>query len=97
MATVDNTSNFARFILSSQEQLMGSIYTYEQKLIIQNKLSEIADSKLALTVDPNNYAAYVQQEAYLAGQISILRYLLDCSIASEQQLLDNASKAAGNN
>jgi len=97
MAAIDNTSTFARFKLSEQETLVGSVLTYEQKLVIQNKLSEIADSKLALTVDPNNYAAYIQQESYLAGQLGILRYILDCSLASEQVLLDDAKQAANGN
>lgn len=92
MSSPDTTSSFIKFNTSEHEQLMGSILTYEQKIFIQNKASDIAEQMLAITLDPNNYTATIQQHAYLSGQLGILKHLLDCSIASEQTLLDNASQ-----
>ena len=70
---------------------MGSIYTWEQKMFLQNKIAEIAEQKLNAVPDPNNYAVFIQQDSYLAGQIAVLKYLLDCSLASEQLLLDSSN------
>lgn len=92
MAELNALSSFATFKLSQQEELMGSIYTYEQKMFIQNKIAEVAEQKLSLIVDPINYTVFLQQEAFCAGQISILRYLLDCSLTSEQVLLDGSNQ-----
>jgi hypothetical protein len=76
-------NQFSSFELTESEQLAGTILTYEQKLVLQNQLAMISAEKLALAADPNNYAAYIQQEAYKAGQIAQIQYQLDCSIASE--------------
>lgn len=91
--TTQISSTFTRYSLTDQESLSGSILHLEQKLVIQNFISEIAEQKLALIPDPNNYPAFIQQEAHMAGQIAAYKYLLDSSLASEQILLENAKAA----
>lgn len=78
MATL-TTSTFAKYSLNLIEELSGSILTDYQKMYIQNKICEIAESKLALTADPKDYASYIQQEAYLAGQLAALSWMLATS------------------
>lgn len=76
-------NQFSSFTLTESEQLAGTVLTYEQKLVLQNQLAMISAEKLALAANPNNYAEYIQQEAYKAGQIAAIQFILDCSIASE--------------
>ena len=96
MSSPDTSSSYVKFTLSEHEQLMGSILTYEQKMFIQNKISDIAEQMLGLVLDPNSYTVSIQQHAYLSGQLTILKHLLDCSTTSEQVLLNNASASVGN-
>lgn len=81
-------SSFTSYVLTEQEQLSGSMLSYEQKLFIQNQIGGIAEQKLALIPTPNDYQNFIQQEAFLSGQLAILKYLLDSSLASEQAVLD---------
>lgn len=76
-------NQFSSYELTEQEQLSGTILTFEQKMVLQNQLSMISSEKLALIANPNNYSEYIQQEAYKAGQITAIQYMLDCSTASE--------------
>ena len=84
MSQINPLGSFASFTLTTEEQLVGTIFCYEQKLCIQNLISGIAEQKLALVPEANNYASFLQEEAHLAGQLTILRHLLDCSLASEE-------------
>lgn len=76
-------NQFSSFELTESEQLAGTILTYEQKLVLQNQLAMISAEKLALVANPHSYAEFIQQEAYKAGQIAVLQYILDSSLASE--------------
>lgn len=87
-------STFARYEQTEQEQLAGSSLTYDQKQFIQNQICTIAEERLALVPEANNYAAFIQQEAHLKGQMVALQYLLDCSLASEEQLFALAAAQA---
>lgn len=84
------SNSFTQYLLTEQEQIVGCALNQEQTMLIQNDLSLISQQKLQLEVDPNNYAAYVQQEAFLAGQIKILSHLLDRSEASIRQQKEEA-------
>lgn len=83
-------STFSKYALSESDSVIGSTLTTLTKQFIQNQICFIAESKLALEVDPNNYPAFIQQEAYLKGQMDGLKFLLDSSSASEQIVLDAA-------
>lgn len=90
---VQAQTTFSSFTLTEQEQLAGSCLTLEQKLFLQNALALAAEEKLSLVPDAASYSSFIQQEAHLAGQIAAYRYLLDCSTASEEALLELARAA----
>jgi hypothetical protein len=82
MATINNNA-FTQYNLTEQEQLAGTTLNFEQKLCIQNQMASIAMQKLALAATPNDYNTFIQNEAYLGGQLAAFQYLLDSSAASE--------------
>lgn len=83
-------STFSKFALSESDQVIGSTLTTLQKQFIQNQVCSIAEQRVALEVDPTNYASFIQQDAYLKGQLAAFKYLLDASTASEQAVLEAA-------
>lgn len=80
-------NTFTQFNLNEHEQLSGTLMSNEQKMFVQTKIAEIAEQRLALTPDPNSYASFIQQEAYLKGQMDFAKFLLDSSIASEEAVV----------
>lgn len=85
MSTVISSA-FTRYAQTNQEQLAGSVLSGDQKQYIQNQLATIAEQRLALVPDPINYAVFIQDEAFLKGQMAAYQYMLDSSEASEDQL-----------
>jgi len=81
---IDN--DFSSYELNDEEAVQGSILSITQKQVIQNDIAVYAEEKLNLEFDTNNQMLFVQQEAKLAGQIQALRYRLQCSEASEEEL-----------
>jgi len=79
---IDN--EFASYALTEEEALQGSILTITQKQVIQNQLSSIAEQKINLIFDTDKPDSFIQEEAYLKGQLEMLRHLLDVSTASEE-------------
>lgn len=88
-------TTFSQFNLTEQEQLAGTILTTDQKQYIQTQLGMIAEERLALVPDPNNYADFIQKEAFLKGQMEFARHMLDSSTASESQVVSAAQVDAG--
>lgn len=84
-------SSFTRYQLTPEEQQSGQILTTQNYYVIQNLICEAAEEKIALTYDPSNPHAFVAREAELQGQIGILKYLLDMSVASQQSLQESQS------
>lgn len=70
-------SSFIKYDLNEAELKAGSVFTLDQRAVMQNLIADAAEEKLALTFDPNNPALFTQREAELTGQIGILKYLLD--------------------
>jgi len=77
---------FSHYELSRREVLAGSILTADQVALLQNELSQIAESRLNMDFDPTNPLKFAQDEAFLKGQMSIIRVMLLRSSESEQQL-----------
>jgi uncharacterized pyridoxal phosphate-containing UPF0001 family protein len=73
-------TRFDKYVFEDHEKLLLS---ESQKQHIQNYLAEVAEQKLAHTVDSEKLTTSLQQQAYLSGQIDALQYLLDLSIANE--------------
>lgn len=78
---------FTHWDLTNPEILAGSILTTDQKHLLQNELAQVAENKLALTFDTTNPTKFAQDEAFLSGQMSILRVMLIRSDESEHSLL----------
>lgn len=83
-------SSFARFSMSVQEERAASLLTLEQKQLIMNEMCSIAERRLALVPDANNYSSFIQEEAHLKGQLDAYRYMLDRSEAEEELILAEA-------
>lgn len=89
-------STFSKYALSESDQIIGSTLTTLQKHFVQNQVCTIAEQRVALEVDPNNYAAFIQQDAFLKGQLAAFKYMLDSSIASEEAVLAAARSNSNN-
>jgi hypothetical protein len=85
MATL-KLGTFSTYELSSRETLSGGVLNTDQKNLFQNLLAEAAESRLALDYSPEKPLEFAQNEAFLKGQIQLLKYLLDNSDACEKQL-----------
>ena len=83
---------FTHWTLSTQEVLQGSILSHSQKQLLQNELATIAEQIVNLEYDATKPMEFVQNDAHLKGQMSIIRFLLLRSDESEKQL----QAAAGN-
>jgi hypothetical protein len=79
-------STFTQYQQTEQEQLAGTLLSGEQKQFIQTQVAQIAEQRLAIVPDPNNYSDFIQQESFLKGQMEAYKYLLDCATASEARI-----------
>lgn len=75
--------SFNKFELSAEEYKAGCVLTLSNQAVIQNLISDVAEEKLRLVLDPQNLTEYAQQEAYLRGQLDILNHLLSLSKSFE--------------
>lgn len=82
-------STFSRFNLTEEEILQGRILNLYQKQVIQNELADIADQLLALDYDPTNNLKWIQDNAFLKGQLGLFRQMLEASEAAETALLNS--------
>lgn len=90
MSTIISTA-FTKYAQTRNEQLAGSSFSVDQEQFIQTLIATTAEERMALEPDPLNYAVFIQQDAYLKGQIASLQYLLDCSVESRKQLYSEAA------
>ena len=86
-------SQFCRYEMTEQEVLQGSCLTSLQVCCIQNQISDLATRRLNLSLDPKNPDDFVQQEAWIKGQIDALQHILNTSEAAIQQLNLNTLNA----
>lgn len=89
MSTITR-STFTKYEFTELEFQSASLLHEEQKRWYQSQLATLAEARISLLPDPNNYSAFIQQEAELRGQMSSLQYLLDCSDLAEQAVLEAA-------
>lgn len=87
MATIiPNT--FTSYQLSDEEVSQGTMLTIVQKQVLSNRQANIAEEKLRLEIDPEHPLAFIQQEAYLKGQLELLDYILEDSATMEEEQLN---------
>lgn len=72
-------NKFTSWTLTPEEEISGSILSPLQILVLQNKLSEVATQLLNLEYDPNNPQKFLQDEAFLTGQMQTIEWLIDLS------------------
>lgn len=46
-------------------------------MLMQNRLASAVEQKLALKVDTTNITEFIQNEAFLAGQIDLLHLIIE--------------------
>ena len=83
---VPKQSTFSAYEFTDEVLLNASILNHLQKCKIQTELSGIAEQQLALTFDPEHPGEFTQQHAFLTGQLSIYRTLLEASDSAEKAL-----------
>ena len=88
-------NTFTCYELTERETLEGSILNQQQKQLIQTELSEIANQILALDYTPTATTEFIQHEAFLKGQMSYIRVLLERSEVS-QKLIQSLSNNSHN-
>ena len=69
-------NTFTTWKLTKEETLQGTMLSRLHKLVIQNQIAALAESKLSLKFTPNNLNDYTQQEAYLTGKIDMLQTIV---------------------
>ena len=74
---VNTNSTFIKYDLTDDEIKSGRTFSTEQRAVIQNLISDLAEEKVSLTYNPDEPLKFAQREAELAGQIGILKYLLE--------------------
>lgn len=79
-----NSNTFTSWKLTFEEYKAGKTFNNLQMYVIQNLIAEAALEKVSLTFDPANPSAFIQREAELQGQISILQYLIADSLHPEE-------------
>lgn len=84
-------NQFTEYQLTESETLSGTILTPLQRFVLQNRLAEISKQRLTLEFNPVNSAQFIQDEAFLKGQISIITWQLEASAAAELEALENSS------
>ena len=87
---------FTHWKLSDQELISGGILTTNQKQVLQNELAMVAENITNLDYDPLNPTRFAQDQAFLKGQMSILRVMLLRSDESEQTLANLAKTSSQN-
>ena len=76
---IERSNAFRSFQLTPQEYQDARQFTDTQRALLQNDLAEKAEQRLALRLDPTQLHEFIQQEAYLVGQIEYIQQLLAAS------------------
>ncbi len=67
---------FSAFQLSPEQLREARTLKPEQEAYFQTLMADAASEKIAITPNPSDIMPFIQQEAYLRGQIDILNMLL---------------------
>lgn len=86
MAQVQPTS-LTRYILTPEEEVSGYTLTTNNLLVLQNLLADASEGKLNLEFNAADPVKFAQDEAFLQGQIKIIRYLIDQNELSKESYL----------
>ena len=87
-------NTFTTYSLTQAEELAGGVLNLDQKQLIQNELAQTAQQILNLRYQPDKPLEFVQEEAFLKGQLAIYTLLLQRSDESEKHLFDIAKQSS---
>ena len=83
------SNDFSEYSFTEDEEQAACCFTSLQRQNIQNHISRISQEKIAHEPDPNEFDKFIQKEAYLRGQIDILKHLLEIDrFVTEHQEVD---------
>ena len=78
------TNYFTSYELTEADQKQGAQLSTLTVAVLHNLRSTAAQDKINLVFTPNDTLSFLQQEAYLKGQIDLLTYILDSNEDSQQ-------------
>lgn len=81
------TTSLTRYILTAEESVAGYTLTALNLAVIQNLMADTSESRLALEYDPLNPVKFAQDEAFMQGQLKMLRYLQQMHEESQESYL----------
>lgn len=76
MPPIRQEDGFTSYKFTEEEMTLARQLTPEQRCYYQTLAADAAQEKLGIMFDPYKPRLFVQQEAYLRGQIDILNMLL---------------------
>lgn len=85
-------SAFTKYEFTAEEVISASLLHEEQKRWYQTQLAILAERRINIIPDANNYISYIQEEAEVKGQMNALQYLLDCCDSAEKEVLELAKE-----
>jgi hypothetical protein len=86
-------STFCTYEFAPAELLQAQILSPLQAMWIQSVIADVAEERFRLPFDPAKPLEYAQAEADLKGQVTILKYILECSKAAEAELRSPAQRS----
>lgn len=86
-------TSFTRFELTQEEVKTGAVLNTVQLAVLQNYRADVAEQKLNLSVDTADVNKFIQEEAFLKGQLLAIQYLIDTSEAAEKLAVEEALQA----
>ena len=69
-------NRFSQYELTEQEALQGKLLTDANQAVLQNELASVAEQRIALVYDVTNPNKFLQEDAYLRGQMELIEYLM---------------------
>lgn len=69
-------TSFTSYQLNANDTKLGQTLTSLNIAVLQNLLSQLAEEKLNLEFTPNDVLSYTQQEAYLKGQMDVVKFIM---------------------
>lgn len=78
-------TSLTRLLLTEEESVTGHILTSLNLAVIQNLIADASESKINLEYDPSNPVKFAQDEAFIHGQLKILRYIQQMHEESQER------------
>lgn len=77
--------SLTRFIMDEKSQKAALMLTAATRALLQNTKADLSEQLINLNIDPSNVSEFIQNEAFLRGQLAMVDYLLSSSDPQQQQ------------